>query len=227
MTLTKAATLKRSNSLPAVRERIFLRLGENCALGADDHQWILYRRESPVSFVRSSKAVLISCIREKGIEVSAEGLSELDALADGFAAWKADPGRRGTPVAPEALKPLETRLMGYTTPSEGEGRASLALVERLGPNCAIGTDGRQWIVLRANGRVKPRYPSDGWDCVGYVHSDKRALVSCIKAKGLKLSAAGRAALDRQDENIYRWRPAGSTGKLELAARPTMHLGRRF
>jgi hypothetical protein len=107
--------------------------------------------------------------------------------------------------------------MGYTTPSEGEGRASFVLVERLGPDCAIGTDGRQWIVLKANGRLKPRYPSDGWNCVGFIHSDTRALVSCIRAKALKLSAAGRAAVDRQDEKIYRWRLAGSTGKLELAA----------
>jgi hypothetical protein len=94
MALTKAATSKRSNSLPTVRERIFLRLGENGALGADDHQWVLYRGESPVSFVRSSKALLVRCIREKGIEVSAEGLSGLVALADGFGAWKADPARK-------------------------------------------------------------------------------------------------------------------------------------
>ena len=217
MALTKAATSKRSNSLPAVRERIFLRLGENGALGADDHQWILYRRESPVSFVRSSKAVLVRCIREKGIEVSAEGLSGLDALADGFAAWKADPARRGTRIAPGALRPPETRLISYTTHSEGGGGTSFALVEHLGSHCAIGTDGRQWIVLRANGRLKPRYPSDGWSCVGYIHSDKRALVSCIKGKGLKFSASGQAAIARQDENIHQWRLAGSTGKLELAA----------
>jgi hypothetical protein len=217
MALTKAATSKHSNSLPTVRERIFLRLGENGALGADDHQWILYRGESPVSFVRSTKSVLVRSIREKGIELSAEGLARLNALADDFDSWRADPTRKGTPVAPEALKPPETRLMGYTTPSEGERPASFVLVERLGPNCSIGTDGRQWIVLRANGRVKSRYPSDGWNCVGYICCDKQALVSCIKTKGLKLSAAGRAALDRQDEKIHRWRLAGSTGKVELAA----------
>ena len=215
--MTKAATSKRSNSLPADRERIFLRLGENGTLGADDHQWILYRGESPISFVRSTKALLVRCIREKGIEVSAKGLSGLDALADGFGAWKADPARKGTPIAPGALKLPETRLMGATTAPVGGGGTSFALVERLGPHCAIGTDGRQWIVLRANGRLKPRYPSDGWSCVGYIQYDKRALVSCIKAKGLKLSADGQAALDRQDENIRRWRLTGSAGKLELAA----------
>ena len=105
--MTKAAISKRSNSLPAVRERIFLRLGENGALGADDHQWILYRGESPVSFVRSTKAVLVRCIREKGIELSAEGLAGLDALADGFAAWKADPSPEGysdSPGGPEGSR---------------------------------------------------------------------------------------------------------------------------
>jgi hypothetical protein len=214
--LTESAS-QQPKPLLAVRERIFLRLGENGALGADDHQWILYRGGAPVSFVRSSKAVLVRCIREKGIELSAEGLAGLDGLADGFAAWKADPARKGTPVAAEALMLPETRLMGYTTSLGGGGGTCFALVERLGSDCAIGTDGRQWIVLRANGRVKPRSPSDGWNSVGYIQSDKRALVSCIKAKGLKLSAAGQAALDRQDENIHRWRLAGSTGKLELAA----------
>ena len=119
MTLTRSAISQHPNPLPATRERICLRLGENGALGADDHQWILYRGESPVSFVRSSKAVLVRCIREKGIELSAEGLAGLDALADGFAAWKADPSRKGTPIAAEALKARETRLMGDTTPSEG------------------------------------------------------------------------------------------------------------
>ena len=217
MALTEAAVSKRSNSLPASRERIFLRLGEDGALGADDHQWILYRGDSPVSFVRSTKAVLVRCIREKGIELSAEGLAGLDALADGFAAWKADPARRGTPIAPEALKRPETRLMGLTTHSEGEQGAYLPLVERLGPNCAIGTDGRQWMVLRSNGRVKSRYPSDGWNCVGYIYSDKRALASCVKAKGLNLSVAGRAALYRQDEKIHRWRLAASSDVLEIAA----------
>jgi hypothetical protein len=209
MTLSEVTASQHPNLLPAARERIFLRLGENGGLGADDHQWILYRGESAVSFVRSSKAVLVRCVREKGIELSAEGLAGLDALADGFAAWKADPSRKGTSIAPEALKLPETRLMGDTTPLEGGGGGSFTLVEQLGPNCAIGTDGRQWIVLRANGRVKSRYPSDGWNCVGYIHCDKQALVSCIKGKGLKLSAAGRAALDRQGDRIYQWRVARS------------------
>jgi hypothetical protein len=106
------STAPSADSPPAARERIFLKLGESGGLGADDHQWILYRGESPVSFVRSSKAVLVRCIREKGIELSAEGLAGLDALADGFAAWKADPSRKGTPIAAEALKARENAANG-------------------------------------------------------------------------------------------------------------------
>ena len=79
------------------------------------------------------------------------------------------------------------------------------MIEQLGPSCAIGTDGRQWIVVKANGRTNPRHPLDGWDATGFVHSDKRALVACVEAKGLKLSAAGRAALNRQADRIWRWR----------------------
>ena len=82
--------------------RTFLALGPNAALGADEHQWILYRAGQPVSYVRSTKAVLVRCIREKSIELSAEGKAGLDALADDFNAWKADPARRGTPVSAEA-----------------------------------------------------------------------------------------------------------------------------
>ena len=211
MALTKAATLKRSNSLPAVRERIFLRLGENGALGADDHQWILYRGNSPVSFVRSTKAILVRCIREKGIELSAEGLAGLDALADGFAAWKADPARKGAPIAPEALKPPETQLMGLGTGQiSGD---SYGIFVRLGLRCALGTDGFQWIVFRTPhcGRGV-EFEGKRWSACGYVHSDRWALLSCIKAKSLKLSITGQAALDRQDDRVHQWRAATETNR---------------
>jgi hypothetical protein len=73
------------------------------------------------SYVRSEKENLVRCIREKGIELSAEGKAALDALADTFDAWEADPtapgkplggpseadlGSGGTPVAPGAEMPL-------------------------------------------------------------------------------------------------------------------------
>jgi hypothetical protein len=55
-------------------DRIFLRLSDRFALGADDLQWILYRKNvaAPalarlkdwrgISFVRSSKAILLRCL---------------------------------------------------------------------------------------------------------------------------------------------------------------------
>ena len=167
--------------------RTFLQLGPNAALGADEHQWILYRAGQPVSYVRSTKAVLVRCIREKGIELSAEGKAALDALADDFDAWKADPARRGTPVAAEAYgpaknidadasgevggtpvalraeMPLERAEIGFLPHSETRGST---MIERLGPECAIGTDGLQWIVYakRAAGpnTVSVRWQSEAW-----------------------------------------------------------------
>jgi hypothetical protein len=77
------------------------------------------------------------------------------------------------------------------------------MIERLGPSCAIGTDGVQWIVYakRTGGGISwdgETWGSDSSTATG-------ALLICIEAKGLKLSAAGRAAIDRQDAKIYRWR----------------------
>jgi hypothetical protein len=203
-----------------VTDRIFLRLGINGALRADSLQWILYRamRQVPldaplssrdwqgISFARSTKAILVRCIREHGIELSAEGRIALDRLADSFDAWKADPAQEGTPIAPETLKPSTVPETGSATYAEAEG--GITMIERLGPNCAIGTDGRQWIVFRAAGRKYPRsnraWQGDEWTAVGFIHSDKRALLTCIEAKGLKLSAQGRAAIDRQDAKMWRW-----------------------
>jgi len=104
--LTKSATFHHPNPLPAARERIFLRLGDSGALGADGLQWILYRRASrkiprapwqgldwsPISFVRSAKAILERCIREKGLDLSAESRAALDSLPTTFDEWKASQG---------------------------------------------------------------------------------------------------------------------------------------
>jgi hypothetical protein len=94
-------------------ERIFLRLGSDCALGADDLQWILYRRSyrKPLSdalngknwracsFVRSEKAILLRCIREKELPVSVEGERALGGLPSTFDEWKA------AQSSPESLAP--------------------------------------------------------------------------------------------------------------------------
>jgi hypothetical protein len=163
-------------------------LGPNGTLGADDHQWILCREGKAISFVRSTKAVLARCIREKGIELSPEGKAALDAQADDFNSRRADPARRGTPIAPGALiaapaAPIEPRIGPKV-------RSKSTMIERLGPNCAIGTDGLQWIVFKAVSDPSLRTWQDRqWRAAGFIHSSKRAL-ACIEAKGLELTPAG-------------------------------------
>src|SRR5215472_9077520 len=121
------------------------------------------------------------------------------------------PGRlirpRGSPVAPEVLiappaVPIELRI-------GPRGRSKPTMIERLGPDCAIGTDGAQWIVFKAVSDPSLQTWQDRqWRAVGFIHSSKSALLACIKAKCLKLSAAGRAAIERQDARIYRWHRCG-------------------
>jgi hypothetical protein len=80
------------------------------------------------------------------------------------------------------------------------------MIERLGPKVAIGTDGRQWVVYRRQpGNAGIVWQGEEWAADGYIHSDKRALINCLKAKNLGLSPEGQAALDRQDAKIWRWR----------------------
>ena len=85
-------------------DRIFLRLGSNGALGADDLQWILYvprRKEAPpidatlnprdwlpVSYVHSTKAILERCIVEKGVEFTDRGRLALQRMPPTFDEWK-------------------------------------------------------------------------------------------------------------------------------------------
>ena len=65
--------------------------------------------------------------------------------------------------------------------------------------------------------------------MAYVAFDKHVLIRAIKAKGLKLSAAGRAALNRQGDRIWRWRThadgvrqtIGASGQAE---NPAMEIG---
>jgi hypothetical protein len=80
------------------------------------------------------------------------------------------------------------------------------MIERLGPNCALGTDGIQWIVYKRRGGNSGLVWQDArWEAVGFIHSSKRALIDCIAARGLKLSPAGKAAIERQAAKIWRWR----------------------
>lgn len=215
--------------------KIFARLGPRAALGADRLQWLLCVAQGkaeppdlaaewwrPVSYVRSTKAILVRCIREKGIEVSAEGRAILDALPDSFDAWKANPGLEGSPVPDEALKPPRRAENEFPAWSQRPGATRVAMIERLGPDCAIGTDGLQWIVYRRRpGGGGIEWQGEEWRADGYIHSSKRALIDCIKAKNLELSAEGQAALERQDPRIYRWRRSIST-QVEAAPASARH-----
>ena len=83
-------------------------------IGADEHQWGLYRSGNAVSFVHSTKLILARCIREKGIELSPEGRAALDALRRRFSTWRANPTWRGTPLpsgppTPAAVGPTGSR----------------------------------------------------------------------------------------------------------------------
>jgi hypothetical protein len=130
-------------------------------------------------------------IREYSIELSPGGRIALDRLADSFDAWKADPAQGGTPLPPEATRPLYQPEKPIGEAADGPPRHDpVTMIERLGPSCAIGTDGRQWIVYKRGSGIA--WDGETWGAVGYIHSDKRALLACIAAKGLKLSATGRA-----------------------------------
>jgi hypothetical protein len=84
-------------------DRIFLKLGPNTRLGADEHQWILYRAGQPVSYVRSTKAILVSGIREKGIKPSAEGKACDRTLSTHRAHFRSIAVPRPVPAAGQVL----------------------------------------------------------------------------------------------------------------------------
>ena len=86
-----------------------------------------------VSFVRSTKSILLRCVREKALEMSPTGWAYLSSLPDSFSDWMlaqakslaeerpAEPvgraedameGVGGGPVASKASKPLPASLMG-------------------------------------------------------------------------------------------------------------------
>ena len=106
-------------------DKIFLRLGPRVALGADDLQWILFKARKasprpidalgwsedwkPVSFVRSTKAILERCIREKRLETTSTGLLALERLPPTFDAWKAARAAHIHALArvPEPVEPSE------------------------------------------------------------------------------------------------------------------------
>jgi hypothetical protein len=122
---------------------LFLRLNERFALGADDLQWILYRasRHDPdmtnshhwhgVSFVRSTKDILLRCMRENGCKPSDEAQATLDAMPPAFAAWKAAMPCRKAVLEPVARGEKESQSRPASPRQDGKqavATASRALV---------------------------------------------------------------------------------------------------
>ena len=84
-------------------DRMVLRLSADWAVLADDQQWMLCKRRKnansgwkPLSYVASSKAVLLRCLREKGAVVDAQGQAALDALPQSFREWQREMMRRAS-----------------------------------------------------------------------------------------------------------------------------------
>lgn len=95
-------------------DRILFHLCPGWALAADRQQWILLaaekrgreavkrHRRAPwraVSFIGSTKAVLLRVVSEKGIEPTPQGRAALDALPDRFTATAPPPLRSGEAAA--------------------------------------------------------------------------------------------------------------------------------
>ena len=74
-------------------DRVFVTAGD-WAVGADELQWILFRRRSQrlggwigVSFIRSTRDILARCMRERGVDDDTARLL-LSGLPDTFDEWK-------------------------------------------------------------------------------------------------------------------------------------------
>ena len=117
-------------------ERIFLRFGDRLALGADSLQWILYKSRAkawapslgqkhwtPISYVSSTKEILLRCIRESGLG-EATAASALESLPSTFEAWKA------ATTTPTPLPPLNFSQAGNKWPRKAPSAA-----RRMGTPC--------------------------------------------------------------------------------------------
>jgi hypothetical protein len=72
--------------------RSLFQLADGWALGADDNQWMLLRARKrhaetvwqPVSFIASTKTILLLCMAKNGIQVTADAQAQLDELPERF-----------------------------------------------------------------------------------------------------------------------------------------------
>jgi hypothetical protein len=121
-------------------------------------------RWKQVSFVRSTRAILERCIREKGIELSPDGRAALDALPATFDAWKGCPaepirGRQeprevapAPQAAPDPLTPSCHAPGGFIHPPMGRPGASPRWQRRKGAGDPLGACRVSWPGLRNAGR---------------------------------------------------------------------------
>jgi len=70
------------------KENEFAEISEKFAIGYDNAQWTVHQgkrgKRRTVSFIGSTKRVLIDVLREKGCVPTTEGQAALDALPDTF-----------------------------------------------------------------------------------------------------------------------------------------------
>jgi hypothetical protein len=114
-------------------DRMVLRLSANWAVLADNQQWMVCKRRTkansgwkPLSYVASSKAVLLRCLHEKSATVDAQGQAALDALPESFRAWQ----RQMTRSAIEAPVP-EPATAGHARNWGASGAAAEMRCNRL------------------------------------------------------------------------------------------------
>ncbi len=77
-------------------ERRKLHLASGWALGWDETQWILFRarkahaetRWMPVSYIATTKGILLRCMRENGVQADRRGLQALATLPEQFEDWR-------------------------------------------------------------------------------------------------------------------------------------------
>jgi hypothetical protein len=124
-------------------DRIFLRLGPKLALGADEHQWIVYKGFASKTrtngqwqgltwtpaeiYVRTTRALLVERIREKELDASTAGMAALAGLPLTFAEWQA----AQAPAASAAMAPPTTAAEPPTPPKGRARRGRRSLKARM------------------------------------------------------------------------------------------------
>ena len=78
-------------------DRLLFKLSDGYALGADDNQWMLMRGRKrhadavwqPVAYIASTKANLLLCMAENGVQLTVGAQAQLGELSEHFLDWRA------------------------------------------------------------------------------------------------------------------------------------------